>query len=258
MRASGIPGTPLKWTIAACQGPLGPWPEFREERGRWLTARYGFEGAAGSQTLQEQDAALLRAARLGETLVFWCEADPYDLADLAAAVAFLRRMEPETRLELVLLDSHPEVNEFWGLNQLTPQQLADCFIDRRVIGPAERDALLRAWEALCAGAIACRDLGRETLALPFLADAMARLGEEAIGVDGFGLTERRLVEAVGNEPLTAIDLFRRTQRAERRAWLGDSMVFAIIDDLAARTSPPIWVAPPGAMLSGGEALVGAL
>lgn len=245
----------MKWTIAACQGPLGRWPDFREERGRWLTARYGLEGAAGSQSLQEQDAALLRAVHLGETLVFWCEADPYDLSDLAAAVAFLGEVAPETRLELVLLDHHPEVVDFWGLNQLTPQQLADCFIDRTVIGPAERDALFRAWDALCSGALACRDLGRESLALPYLAEAMIRLGEEAIGIDGFGLTERRLVEAARGEPQRAVDLFRRVQRAERRAWLGDTMVFAIIDELAARAVPPIQVEAPGAVLSGGDALV---
>ncbi|MEO5800082.1 MAG: hypothetical protein ABIZ70_15970 [Gemmatimonadales bacterium] len=186
--------------------------------------------------------------------MFWCEADPYDLADLAAATAFVLAAEPEARLDLVLLDAHPEVANFWGLNQLSLSQLADCFVTRAAISPAERESLARAWEALRSGALACRDLGQQSLALPFLADALTRLGEEAIHQDGLGLTERRIVAATAI-PMSARDLHLAIQREEHRPWLGDTMVFAMIDELALRLDAPIVVASPGAVRSGGEALV---
>ncbi len=244
----------MKWTIAACQGPLGGWPEAREGRAAWLASRGGADREAVERGLIEQDAALLRAVRDGESLVFWCEADPYDLADLAAATAFVLAAEPDARLELVLLDAHPEVANFWGLNQLTAGQLADCFVTRTAISAAEKESLIRAWDALRSGALACRDLGQQTLALPFLADALTRLGEEAIHLDGLGLTERRIVAAAAM-PISARELYLEIQRQEHRAWLGDTMVFAMIDELALRLDAPIVVASPGALRSGGDALV---
>ncbi|MES2123075.1 MAG: hypothetical protein V4503_00150 [Gemmatimonadota bacterium] len=245
----------MKWTIAACQGPLSAWPEGRAARARWLSSRGAREAADPLQGMVEQDAALLRAARQGETLVFWCESDCYDLADLAAAVAFVMQAEPEARLELILLDDHPEVTDFHGLVQLSPAQLVECFVERSLLRRAQVDALIHCWEALCAGPAACAEVGTQSLPIPFLAAAMERLGQEAPDADGFGLTERRLVHAAQEQARTASRLYRAAQQEERRPWLGDSMVYAMIDELAGRGRPPIRVASPGAVRSGGEALV---
>ncbi|MEP6591847.1 MAG: hypothetical protein ABJC19_11745, partial [Gemmatimonadota bacterium] len=248
-------GTPMKWTIAACQGPLGAWPATRPARAEWLARRSGVEVADQTRALVEQDAALLRTASQGERLVFWCEADPYDLADLAAAVAFVISVEPEARLELVLLHEHPEVPNFRGLVQLTPAQLVECFVERRLLRRRDIADLQHCWEALCGGAVACRGAATRRFTIPHLARAMERLGEEAPGPDGLGLTERRLVAAAREQSASATRLVRRVEAEERRPWLGDSMVYAMIDELANRVNPPLWVAQPGAARSGGAALV---
>lgn len=241
----------MRWTIAACQGPVG---QGRAHRAAWL-ARFGLDPVAVAADLAAQDEALLAAATAGEELVFWCEADPYDLADLAAAVALLEREAPESTLSGVVLDAHPELPAFRALVQLNPGQLAAAYHERRELSPALRLELVEMWQALCEGPHRLAQLGGRALALPGLARACRRLAEEGRGDDGYSRTERQLLEAIPDEGATARDLFLASQRQEAWPWLGDAMAFALLDDLAARDGAAIAIEPPGATASEGRSRV---
>lgn len=242
----------MRWTIAACQGPVG---QGRAHRAAWLAGRFGLDPVVVAADLAAQDEALLTAATNGEELVFWCEADPYDLADLAAAVALLEREAPESTLSGVVLDAHPELPDFRALVQLQPGQLATAFQERRELTPALRLELVEAWQALCEGPHRLAQLGGRGLELPGLARACRRLAEELRGDDGYSRTERQLVEAIPEDGATARDLFLASQRRESWPWLGDSMAFALLDELAARDGAPIAIDPPGAKASDGRSRV---
>jgi hypothetical protein len=155
------------------------------------------------------------------------------LAWYAAAPALPRR------LSIVTANSHPAVPRFTGLGNLNAPQLMELFARRNTLA-ADALALGRevwsAWTAADPRELAALGL-REMPALPWMPAAIRRhLEELPWTTDGLGLTERLILAAIG-EGATGRAVFRRVMDAEPAPWMGDSMCYHAIRELAAGETP---------------------
>lgn len=230
LRAAGAEGHLLPWRDVLHDGPvpagLGP-AELRGVRAHFLADDRHVTERDVLRTFEERDARLDSAARAGEAITLWFEADLYDLLQLLQALDRLAEHGP-LRLVLVGQDAWRSVTE------VGPDELAALGRTAPTVTGEQRALALSAWAAFTAadpGALC--DLARGTPALPAVAQALHRLLQEYPSTDnGLSRTERQLLEAFASGAETREAAFTAAVRAEERPFLGDATAWKTLDRLA--------------------------
>jgi hypothetical protein len=228
----------------------GPAPDVDDAEWYELRARFLSWGDGGSYrrvraSLEASDRAIADAPPETE-LVLWFEHDLFDQLLLIRLLDRIGKMRPERRLSLICVDGFPGVERFIGLGQLTAGQLSTLVDGRQRVTDDQLTAGRVAWRAFRLphpGELArlC-EAHHELLALPFLAAAMRRfLGEYPSTDDGLSTTLHAALESVAAAPLTASELFARTQRREESPFMGDTVFFDLVHRLAGGRVPLVEV-----------------
>ena len=126
LEAAGLPGEKAKWCDPFCEGPIRAWPDDgarRAERSAWIASRWDVDEVEALRQAEADDIMLASAARQDE-VVLWFEADLFDQSILIYLLDRLSEIAAG-KTSLVCIGSHPEVPEFIGLGQLTPEQLGE-------------------------------------------------------------------------------------------------------------------------------------
>jgi hypothetical protein len=240
IRRSGVAGkvTPSADILHEGPTPAGLPPErWRKVRARYL-AEHGYCGYEECLAdLTEWDHAV-DEYRSYDEVVLWFEHDLFDQLQLVRLLdGFASRDLGLTRLSLICIGEFPGVEPFYGLGQLTPEQMGSLLETRR---PVTRDQLVlarHAWRVFCAPEPIGLEvaLRRDTSALPFLAGALQRHLEEFPSTrNGLSRTEHQALaalEAAGGaaafEPL-----FRTVQQTEERPFQGDASFHRCLAELS--------------------------
>jgi hypothetical protein len=244
LSAGGVSGDKIKWFDALCEGPLH---RHRTDRGRqkeraaWAAVRFGLPVTELYRELMGQDWRVDQAVHYDET-VLWFEADLFDQLILVYLLDRLAPLRRRTRLSLICIGSFPGVKRFIGLGQLRPAQLATLFPRRRPVTWGQLRLARRTWEALREPEpLALARIGAmRSTALPFLPAAVRRYLAEYPSVrNGLSRTEQLALEAVAAGAGTGREVFLAVQERERRPFMGDTMLFAVLRDLASGRFPAI-------------------
>jgi hypothetical protein len=246
---AGIPGDRIRWSDVLAEGPLHLHADEtgrQRERAAYVAARYFVPMTESFREIKGADWRVDQCARYDET-VLWFEADLFDQAILVYLLARLARLAAETRISLICIGAFPGVRPFIGLGQLSPAQLATLLPRRRPVTRGQFALAALAWDAL--NARDPRALSRiarmRSRALPFLPAAIRRYLAEYPSTDnGLSRTGQYALEAVAEGARTPAEAFVRVQRRERRPYMGDSMFYAVIRDLAAGDDPAVVGAHP--------------
>ena len=238
----GVPGDAIRWLDVLSEGPLRRYPDERrrfKERAAYLAGRYGVPMAETYRDLLGQDWRIAQCVRYDET-VLWFEADLFDQTILAYLLQRLAPFQAEARISLICIGEFPGVERFIGLGQLTPAQLATLLPRRQPVTRRQFALAREAWEALTHPHP--RELIRlsrmRSRALPFLPLALERyLAEYPSLRNGLSQTEQLALEALAAGARTGGEVFVAVQQRELRPYLGDSMLYAILRDLAAGEYP---------------------
>jgi DNA-binding transcriptional MerR regulator len=234
LRRTPLGGAVLPWQDVLHEGPV-PGGSRRE----LLQARASFLGDCGwgsrralLSTLERRDRRFEEAVRDGLELVLWFEHDLYDQLQLLDALALAHQLGGVPML--IVVDSFPGKPGFRGLGELTADELASLWPERR---QATGDALAQAagaWADLRASdptALAGR-AARDVPGLPFLAPALRRLLEELPDVTtGLSGTERRSLEAIAAGARSPLAAFIAEQELEDAPFLGDAWFFRALSEL---------------------------
>lgn len=254
LKAASLPGEFLEWSEALCQGPLpgGLAPEaWRAARAAWLEHAYvpdaGAPPGPALPRLAAQEAALDDAR---EEIVLWFSADWFCQAIL---VYLLQRLGGrKSPVSLISVDRHPGVDDRNGctLAFLSDDQLHRLFEHRAAVTPAQTELARRTWDALTARTpelLLALTLA-PTRALPFLSPCLRRhLQEFPAPRVGLGLTEFHVLEVMGGRTMSFSDLFPGVAEREPRRWITDTMLWAMLQDLA-RAPVPLLTIEPGERL----------
>jgi hypothetical protein len=245
LRAAGLPGTRIKWCDPVCVGPT-PRTENPEA---WYRIRAEYLSHFGDQPLatvdaqlREQDRALLDLDS-HDAVVLWFEHDLFDQSILIAVLSRLADLPAaKDRIYLVTTDRFPGHSRFIGLGQLSAEELSTLYEIAAPVSDEQIALARRAWSAWQApDPFELQQLiDTNTGVLPFLEGAIRRhLQELPWRKDGLSLTQRRVLEALRDGPMSAGVLFERIQEAEEHPWMGDAMLFEELERMRFLESPLI-------------------
>jgi hypothetical protein len=240
LRAGGAPGEILVWHDPLCLGPtpgVDP-PAWYDLRSAFIARAFDMDAAQVHGDLAAADARLASAHEHDE-VVLWFEHDLYDQSILIRLLAWFAD-HPAARLSLVTIHSHPEVPRFIGLGNLDARQLMELFARRTEVAPDTLELASEAWDAWRAPDPSGleRLAAREMPGLPYLAAAIRRHLEDLPWIgDGLARTERMILRAAEGGR-TGEQIFRTLMDAEEAPWMGDTMCYHLIRELA-RSDPSL-------------------
>lgn len=246
---AGLPGDKIRWTDVLCEGPLhihATEAERQRERAAYLSSRFFVPMTETYREIMGADWRVDRCEQYHET-VLWFEADLFDQAILVYLLQRLKRVADRTNISLICIGEFPGVDRFIGLGQLTASQLGTLMPTRQAITRRQFQLAEETWAAL--NAPHPRDLVRlarsKTRALPFLPEALSRyLAEYPSTTNGLSRTAQTALEEIQGGANTPGLAFQRAQAREPRPFMGDSMFFAVLRDLATGLSPVLAGAHP--------------
>ncbi len=237
MAAAGIAPV-LRWRDVLHDGTLPPDPTseaFRAARVGFIAGRGWAPAHLVDSAFAARDAMLALAAKNGDEIVLWFEADLYDQLQMLDVLERLRRYGIATdRISAHVVDAWPGIDDFAGLGQLP----SDAFeaLAARPRAAVDLDFAGRAWAALTGAPTGLAAIAKAQVggALRFVPEAFARwMREFPWTSDGLTLTERRVVDALKRGKVGADALFGAVRAAEARPWLGDLSFFDRLDAMAA-------------------------
>ncbi len=239
---AGLPGDKIRWADVLSEGPLhlhAGETDRQRERAAYLAGRYFVPMAETYREIMGADWRVDQCEHYDET-VLWFEADLFDQTILVYLLQRLRPRADRTRVSLICIGEFPGVERFIGLGQLGPAELAGLFPTRRQVTRSQFDLAREAWAAF--NALHPRDLIRlarsRTRALPFLPEALGRyLAEYPSTANGLSRTAQVALEEIEGGARTAAEAFPRVQDREARPFMGDSMFYAALRDLATGLHP---------------------
>jgi hypothetical protein len=222
---SGLPGRTQIWADPLNEGPV-PGNVSNDEllmiRARFLASQDDASDIADD--LRRWRDAVDDADRYDE-LVLWFEHDLFDQLNLIQLLAHLDGTPRSKPITLISIDWYPGRQDFKGLGELEPRDLAALFTDRRPVDAAQFALAGRAWAAYRSpDPRAIEELLKgDTSALPFLGAALARhLEEFPSEADGLSRSERRLMELAMAGPADLSAAFPRMHHGETAYYIADS------------------------------------
>jgi hypothetical protein len=239
LQQADLPGEIIAWNDVLHEGPVladHTLEQLRDVRARFIASRGWAPYADVLADFAARDAALAEF-RAHDEVVLWFEHDLYDQLQLIQLLNwFAAQDRAPTMLSLICIGEFAGMEPFYGLGQLTPEQLHTLFPGRHAVTEAELRLGSAAWRALCApDPAAIEQLARgDTSALPFLAGALLRHLEQfpAAG-SGLARTERQILEIVAAGTRQPIEMFLADQRMEERVFMGDTIFWSYVQGLCA-------------------------
>lgn len=243
---AGVPGTLAIWADPLHEGPVpgGVTDDaLIEARARHLSGE--------SMALEDTVAELHRWREVLDSstgyaeLVLWYEHDLFDQLNLIQVLDRLAGWARLTAVSLVSIRAYPGKPMFKGMGELTPEELAPLFDDRRAVTAEQYMVAQAAWKAFRAPDPREVEafLASDTSSLPFLSRALRRhLQEFPSTVNGLSRSEQRLLDLVDSGLTEVRDVFAKMHAPETCFYIADGSFWNLATALAA-ASPALLETP---------------
>lgn len=234
----------LPWRDVLHFGPLeatDDWFEFAETRAAFLSIFEDYHVVRDG--FAERDAIVAGQGEF-DRIEIWLEHDLYDQLQLVQILDRLGRQSGRTEgVFIVQADDH--------LGQFSPEDIGRFASGIRPVTGAVVALAARAWDALTrttpehVAALAADPMPD----LPFLQAALIRFLEELPGTNGLSRSEQQILDHLAADPSSAAELFGKVWHDEEAAFMGDLLVFHLLDGLQHCRKPLIaglpsaWPAP---------------
>jgi hypothetical protein len=235
----GLPGVYLPWRDVLHDGAVprcDTLEQMSDVRAKEINKLGGYGDYVGLRAEFARRDTTLAGFRDHDEVVLWFEHDLYDQLQLLQILDWFSRQDlGATKLTVIQIGSHPEVTPFFGLGQLTGEQLMALLPSRTPVTARQLEIGRHGWSAFCSPEpSALRPFAERLEAeMPFLQAAIARWLEEFPSEhDRLSRLERELLTAAAaGEGTRKALLFLATYRMEPWPW-GDNSVYRRIDGLA--------------------------
>ncbi|MGB1110189.1 MAG: hypothetical protein ACPG4N_07525 [Gammaproteobacteria bacterium] len=258
IQRTGIPGSVLPWRDILHDGPVPAGLEtaaLAEVRADFLSAFAGMDRASVLEGIRSRDEICQSWADF-DAVVIWLEHDLYDQLQLIQMLdSFGREPLPTDFLSMICIDRFPGVEPFYGLGQLTVEQMATLWPERNPVSAEQIALATKAWAAFRSPtpeALFKLTQG-DTGALPFLSDALIRHLEEFPDArTGLSRHERQILRMVQTGTERPGPLFAEHQLLEQAPYFGDWSFWELLASLINTDRPLLslvdgaeFVYPPG-------------
>lgn len=242
-KQSSLPGEHFAFRESLITGPTPsglPQPAWRTIRAKHLSEAYGVDGNECERSLLSQEETLASYAT-HEEVVLWFEHDLFCQMHLIYLLNSFSQRDPEkTKLSLICIGDFPGKQNFRGLGELNPEELASLFPARQPVTSSQMSLAASAWQAYCSFDPTDIEtvLHADTSPLPFLKAAFeAHLKRFPSTKNGLGLIENRALELIDEVVNNFIDLFPRFGDAEPVYGLGDAQFWLALQRLSTAKEP---------------------
>jgi hypothetical protein len=251
--ASGLDGIILPWRDVLHEGPIPSalsLDELRDVRARFIASRGWGQYEQLRADFRRRDE-IVTGFREHEEVVLWFEHDLYDQLQLLQVLdRFAGQRLGSTRLSMICIGAFPGVLPFYGLGQLSGEQMSSLFPQRQRVTATQLDLARTAWDAVRSSDPTAveRVLAGDTHDLPFLHGALTRYLEEFPSRrEGLSRTERQTLEVIGEGSRTAGELFRDVFDREERPFMGDEQYWSRLHTLTVGPYPLLAPLAPTAL-----------
>jgi len=257
-RKSSLPGDHFAFRESLATGPTPEGvegTEWRRVRAEHLAAEDDRERCEASLLEQEQS---ISSSLDQEEIVLWFEHDLFCQVHLIYLLdRFSRHRSAETRFSLVCIDSFPGKENFRGLGELDPSQLASLFPERQTVTSEQFAIGSAAWKAFRSPTpLAIQTfLQTNSSALPFLAPALrAHLARFPSITNGLGHIENRGLQLIAAGATGFRELFVSFGAADPVYGFGDAQFWESLLSLSTAPRPLLRIktraaAPIGQLLT---------
>ena len=248
LRDSSIPGDLLVWREIYLEGPVPgnlPDDDFCKVRAKYLSSLPGM--AVTYESILEGNRTrydMLAGAGKYEEVVLWFDSCMFDQTIMIHVIDLCAKHNwPDTKLSLICVDQI--------LGRLTENDLVALLNARHTITPNEILLAHAAWQAFTSDDPKNIEdvLQEDCSALPFLRDALLRhLEQYPSTTNGLNRTQNQILKVVETGTGKLIDIFRAVVAMEQRPFIGDTSLWARIEELAEQTNPLLKLDGPGRIL----------
>jgi hypothetical protein len=242
-KQSSLAGEHLPWRESLITGstPSGlSEDEWRNVRARHLSAAYVEDVQECERDLLRQAEALASFSEHDE-VVLWFEHDLFCQLHLVYLLTwFSQRSLGNTKLSLICIGEFPGKENFRGLGELNPEQLASLFPTRQQVTTTQMSLAASAWCAYCSSDPTDIEklLQTDSSALPFLEAALrAHLERFPSTRNGLGRIENRALEFIHDGLNSFSELFLRFGEAEPVYGFGDAQFWSALQRVTAANQP---------------------
>jgi|SRR5215510_915222 len=247
LREFGFPGEHKAFQEVLMEGPSPgelPHDQFLRTRARFLAEAYDLNTEQAEQDLLEQQTWLRKFCEHDETIL-WFEHDLFCQVSLIYLLDwFSQRLSDQDKLSLICIGEFPGIDDFRGLGQLSGEQLASLFDNRREVSKSEFSLASKAWAAYCSPTPEdiLRLIESDSTAMPFLEGALRlHLSRFPSRVNGLGRIENKALDLISRGAVAFKSLFPRFASEEPTYGLGDSQFWFALCRLENATDPLITI-----------------
>jgi len=255
LRKSGVPGEVFVWHDILYDGPREPgYPREEVLAARALFLEKATGGGLKRQEILEGLGAQYRKLESApdyHELVLWFDACLFDQSMLAHILACLT-CKGCNSAQLICVDSFPGIVPYNGLGQLSPEQLASVYVERRSVTGEQfcfAEQVDRAFATQDHAALV--ELAHCSAApLPWIPAAVARwLQELPDETTGLGRLEQLALDAIRSGCTAPAAIFAHVAANDTppQYW-GDITLWAKINELATRRLPLVKIHGPAPLL----------
>lgn len=222
-RECGFPGDVLVWRENYLLGKLPPpdCPLEDFERIRAAELHRFVLGIPEERLLagqQKMDKRLLCMQGM-DSIVLWFDACMFDQTILARVLYLISFFSERPHVSLNCRDV------CWDKESLQKYRSSAV-----ALSDADIELGKNAWISFVAGSLTDGDFTR----LPFLKEALERFAEESPDASGLGRTQRQLLALVRDGAHTPFSIFKDFDAYEKYPFMGDTMCWKLLDELAER------------------------
>jgi hypothetical protein len=251
LKRSGLGGDVLPWRDTMFEGPFPAGLDLAATsaiRAAYL-AGLGLPEDRIRADFAARDAALGKAG-VYDAVTLWFEHDVLDQLQLLQLLDWFADADiGNTDLGMVCIGDFPGIDDFRGLGQLNPQQMASLVPQRAPVTELQLRLGKMGWAAFRSPdprAIE-RFLAQDLTSLPFMTAALMRhLEEFPSAAEGVGRTHLTLLRLVASGVCDPVSLYTETLARERVLYMGDWSTYRRIDELLRPRVPLLACRPYGA------------